>query len=218
MASRGVKAQPRGKPSGKPFNANFVDVAAEAGLTAPVIYGGVDRKNYILETIGCGCAFFDFDNDGWLDIFVLSGTRVGEVPKEATNRLYKNNRDGTFTDVTDRSGLRKTGWASSVCVGDFNNDGFEDLFITYWGQNVLYRNNGDGTFTDITKQAGLLSARTRWGAGSSWVDYDRDGHLDLFVSNYPEFDFARAQKPGENVNCTYKRCACELRPARTTAG
>ena len=204
IASRGVKAQPRGKPSGIPFNAKFTDVAKAAGLRAPVIYGGIERKDYILETIGCGCAFLDYDNDGWLDALVLCGTRVGAAPERATNRLYKNNRDGTFTDVTEKAGLHRTGWACGICVGDFNNDGFEDLFITYWGQNVLYRNNGDGTFTDITKQAGLIGPRVRWGSGCTWVDYDRDGHLDLFVSNYLEFDFAHAQKPGENINCTYK--------------
>ena len=150
VASRGVKPTRRGKPSGLPFPVELIDIAAQAGLTAPVIYGGVDRKDYILETIGCGAAFFDYDNDGWLDIFLLSGTRVDGNPKGATNRLYKNNRDGTFTDITKEAGLERTGWASAVCVGDFDNDGYEDLFVTYWGRNVLYRNNGDGTFTDVT--------------------------------------------------------------------
>ncbi len=204
VATRGVKAPPRGKPSGIPFNATFVDVAQSAGLTKPVIYGGIDRKNYILETIGCGCAFFDYDNDGWLDALILSGTRVTDAPEGATNRLYKNNRNGTFTDVTNEAGLVRTGWASGVCIGDYNNDGFEDVFITYWGQNVLYRNNGDGTFTDVTQSSGLKEAGQRWGAGCTWFDYNRDGYLDLFVSNYLEFDFAHSQKPGENINCTYK--------------
>ncbi|MDW8355051.1 MAG: CRTAC1 family protein [Bryobacterales bacterium] len=204
VATRGVKPLPRGKPSGLPFHARFTDVAPQAGLTAPVIYGGVDRKDYILETIGCGAAFFDYDNDGWLDIFLLGGTRLEGNPEGATNRLYKNNRDGTFTDVTEKAGLARTGWASSVAVGDYNNDGFEDLFVTYWGQNVLYRNNGDGTFTDVTKEAGLLESRRRWGAGCTFVDYNRDGYLDLFVSNYLEFDFAKVPKPGGNINCTWK--------------
>ncbi len=204
VATRGVKPLPRGKPSGLPFHARFTDVARQAGLTAPVIYGGVDRKDYILETIGCGAAFFDYDNDGWLDIFLLGGTRLDASPEGATNRLYKNNRDGTFTDVTERAGLTRTGWASAVAVGDYNNDGFEDLFVTYWGQNVLYRNNGDGTFTDVTQEAGLLDARRRWGAGCTFVDYNRDGYLDLFVSNYLEFDFAKVPKPGQNINCTWK--------------
>jgi hypothetical protein len=204
VATRSVKPQPRGKPSGLPFHARFVDVAAQAGLTAPVIYGGVDRKSYILETVGCGCAFFDYDNDGWLDILLLCGTRLEGAPQGATNRLYKNNRDGTFTDVTAKAGLLRTGWAQAVTIADYNNDGFEDIFITYWGQNVLYRNNGDGTFTDVTNEAGLLDGRVRWGSGCTFFDYNRDGYVDLFVANYLDFDFARVPKPGENANCTWK--------------
>ncbi len=204
ISSRAVKPMPRGKPSGLPFNARFTDVASEAGLVAPVVYGGVDRKSYILETVGCGCAFLDYDNDGWLDIFLLSGTRLEGAPEGATNRLYKNNRDGTFTDVTAKAGLIRAGWAGAVAVADYNNDGFEDLFLTYWGQNVLYRNNGDGTFTDVTEKAGLIDKRTRWGAGCTFVDYNRDGHLDLFVSNYLEFDFKKIPKPGESSNCVWK--------------
>src|SRR5690348_7516400 len=196
-------AQPRGKPSGLPFNAKFTDIGAQAGLLAPTIYGPLDHKEYIVETLGCGCAFFDYDNDGWIDIFLLSGSRFGETAETSTNRLYKNNRDGTFTDVTEKSGLHKTGWACGVCVGDYNNDGFEDLFVTYWGSNVLYRNNGDGTFTDVTKAAGLVDPRPRWGSGCTFIDYNRDGNLDLFVSNYMEFDLDKAPKPGQTANCEY---------------
>src|ERR1700722_2124944 len=144
VATRGAKPTPRGKPSGIPFLARFTDVAQAAGLHAPTIYGGIDRKDYIVETMGCGCAFLDYDNDGWMDIFVLCGTRFSEASTDATNRLYKKNRDGTFSDVTSKAGLLRTGWPSGVCVGDYDNDGFEDLFITYWGANVLYHNNGDG--------------------------------------------------------------------------
>jgi hypothetical protein len=208
MASRGVKPLPRGKPSGIPFDARFVDVAKEAGLQAPIIYGGVDRKKYIIETTGCGAAFLDYDNDGWLDIFLLGGTRIealsGDSPPEGTNRLYKNNRDGTFTDVTDSAGLRRSGWASAVAVGDYNNDGYEDLFITYWGQNALYRNNGDGTFTDVTRAAGLLQSGTHYGSGCTFIDYDRDGYLDLFVANYLEFEFHSVPSPGEKATCKWK--------------
>src|SRR5437868_6150438 len=124
-----AKPLPRSAPSGRPFHARFVDVAKDAGLRAPVIYGGVGQKKYIVETTGCGCAFLDYDNDGWMDIFILSGTRLEGAPEGATNRLYKNNRDGTFTDVTEKAGLHSVGWACGVCVGDYNNDGFEDIFI-----------------------------------------------------------------------------------------
>jgi len=204
VSSRAVKAQPRGKASGLPFNACFTDVGAQAGLNAPLIYGPVDHKTYIVETVGCGCAFFDYDNDGWLDILLLSGTRFEGAPEGATNRLYKNNRDGTFTDVTQKSGLGKTGWASAVTVGDFNNDGFEDLFITYWGQNVLYRNNGDGTFTDVTEHSGLKTAQTLWSSGCTFVDYDLDGRLDLFVAHYLHFDMNKIPKPGDSTFCNWK--------------
>src|SRR5215472_11117850 len=189
VSTRNVAPLPRGKPSGLPFGARFTDIAAAAGLREPVVYGGLDRKSFIVETVGCGAAFFDYDNDGWLDIFLLGGTTL-DGSRKGTNRLYKNNRDGTFTDVTAKSGLGRTGWASAVAVGDYNNDGFEDLFITYWGQNALYRNNGDGTFTDVTEKAGLLHPRTQWGSGCTFVDYNRDGLLDLCVAAYLEFDFA----------------------------
>jgi len=191
-------------PSGRPFNAQFTDIAKEAGLVLPVVYGEADHKDYILETVGCGCAFFDYDNDGWMDIFLLSGSSMAGAPSGASNRLYRNNRDGTFSDVTEKSGLRFTGWGSGVCVGDYNNDGWEDLFCTFYGQNKLYRNNGDGTFTDVTKQAGLENSKTRWGAGCTFVDYNRDGHLDLFASNYVQFDATHIPKPGQDVYCNWK--------------
>ena len=167
------------------------------------IYGGIDQKDYIVETIGCGCAFFDYDNDGWLDVFLLSGTRLTNVPPGTSNRLFRNNRDGTFTDVTEKAGLLRTGWACGVCVGDYNNDGFDDLFVTYWGKNVLYRNNGDGTFTDDTQAAGLAQSTNRWGTGCTFIDYNRDGNLDLFVANYLEFDIDRAPKPGQKATCIF---------------
>jgi enediyne biosynthesis protein E4 len=218
VANHKVEPVARPAPSGRPFYAHFVDVAAQSGLKEPVIYGGVESKKYILEATGCGCAFIDYDNDGWIDIFLLSGTRLTGDPPGATNRLYKNNRDGTFTDVTDKAGLRAVGWASGVCIGDYNNDGFEDIFCTYFGQNRLYRNNGDGTFTDVTKASGLWNEQPRWGAGCSFLDYDRDGNLDLFVSNYVEFSLEHAPVPGENVNCNWKGVAVECGPRGLPTG
>jgi enediyne biosynthesis protein E4 len=204
MSTRGVKATSRPKASGLPFNAWFTNVAAKAGLTAPVIYGGVDANAYILEAIGCGAAFLDYDNDGWLDIFLLSGTRWEGAPPNTTNRLYHNNRDGTFSDVTEKAGLTRTGWACGVTVADYNNDGFEDIFVTYWGRNVLYRNNGNGTFTDVTREAGLWEEKVRWSTGCTFVDYDRDGHLDLFVSRYLQFDPKNVFPAGQSPDCNFK--------------
>jgi hypothetical protein len=187
-----------------PFS-RFVDVAHEAGLTATIIYGEPDSFTYIVESMATGCAFFDYDNDGWMDIFILGGRTLAGTPPGSGNRLYHNNRDGTFTDVTAKSGLADPGWAQGVCVGDYNNDGWEDLFLTYYGQNRLYRNNGDGTFTNVTAEAGLLHPKTRYSTGCTFVDYNRDGHLDLFVSNYLEIDLATAPKPSLAVpNCNYE--------------
>ena len=194
---------PRGKRSGLPYNAHFVEVAQRAGLHHSVLYGSPSPKNYILESIGCGCAFLDYDNDGWIDLLVLGGNNLAGPDAGVTNRLYHNNRDGTFRDVTVEAGLTKTGWACGVCVGDYNNDGFDDLFLTYWGQNVLYRNNGNGTFTDVTREAGLLDSTSRYGTGCTFVDYNRDGHLDLFVSNYVGFDYSKTPRPGEKSYCYF---------------
>ena len=204
MATRGVSSQPRGKPSGLPFHARFTDVAAGAGLREPVICGPVGHTDYILESMGCGIAFLDYDNDGWLDIFVLSGTRREGPVAGATNRLYRNNRDGTFTDVTREAGLTRQDWAFGVTIADYDNDGFDDIFITQWGQNILYHNNGDGTFTDVTRAAGLLHEGNRWGTGCTWVDYNRDGLLDLFVTNYLVFDFESVPATGKNPDCNFR--------------
>jgi hypothetical protein len=191
----------------------LVDVAEQAGLRHASVYGGVDRKRFIIETNGSGVALLDYDGDGWLDALVLSGTRLAEGARrdvawprgqEPTNRLYRNRRDGSFEDVTDAAGLRRTGWASAVCAGDYDNDGLLDLFVTYFGRNVLYRNRGQGRFEDATARAGLATTGTRWGSGCSFLDYDRDGRLDLFVANYLAFDLATATEPGKGANCLWK--------------
>jgi enediyne biosynthesis protein E4 len=199
-------------PALPPFS-RFTDVAAQSGLTQPVVYGPTREVPYIIESMGGGCAFFDFDNDGWMDIFILGGRLLESVPSGSGNRLYRNNRDGTFSDVTAKSGLGDPGWANGVCVGDYNNDGFEDLFLTYYGHNRLYRNNGDGTFTDVTARAGLLHSGDRFGTGCTFLDYNRDGHLDLFVANYVEFDLATAPKPSVHVaTCSYQGVAVYCGP------
>jgi len=168
-------------------------------------YGEGIRATYLTEIMGGGCACFDFDNDGWMDIFILGGRLLESIPPGASNRLYRNNRDGTFTDVTEAAGLLDAGWAVGVCVGDYNNDGFEDLFLTYFGENRLYRNNGNGTFTDMTAQAGVGSKTTRFGSGCTFVDYNRDGWLDLFVSNYADVTIATLPTPSlERPNCNFE--------------
>ncbi|HEY0795189.1 MAG TPA: CRTAC1 family protein [Acidisarcina sp.] len=199
---------PPGLPStvaGTPLGVSFVDVALQSGLNAKTTYGGEHKNRYLLETTGCGVAFYDYDHDNWLDIFLVNGTRLEGFPaaKAPTNHLFKNNRDGTFTDVTVKAGLIHGGWGQGCCVGDYNNDGWDDLFVSYYGQNVLYRNNGNGTFTDVTKKAGMVQSKIRWNSGCAFLDYDRDGHLDLFVANYIDFDIKTAPLP-EAANCVYK--------------
>ena len=169
---------------------NYVDFASQAGLTTRTVLTGHESKDFLLSTTGGGIALFDYDNDGWLDIFIVNSWGLSRFPKgeEPTNHLYRNNRDGTFTDVTAKANLVRSGWSQGVCVGDYNNDGLSDLFVTYYGKNVLYRNNGDGTFTDVTRESGLLQVEDHWNSGAAFLDYDRDGYLDLFVSNYVAYE------------------------------
>lgn len=184
-----------------------MDIAKEAGLNVPNVWGGVTHKEYIVEAKGSGVAFFDYDQDGWLDIYLTNGNRLdtswptGGAP---SSHLYKNNRDGTFTDVTERSGLARTGWQTGVCVGDYDNDGWDDLFCSFWGHNILFHNNGDGTFSDVTRKVGLYQEEVRWGAGCTFLDYDRDGFLDLFVCNYIRFDIAAVPARSADNSCQWK--------------
>ena len=189
-----------------PSGVTFVDVAQQAGLAgARNVFGHPREKRYLLEEMGGGAAFFDYDGDGWLDIFLVNGTSFDEASsgKQPTSYLFHNNRDGTFTDVTRDAGLTHSGWGQGCCVGDYDNDGYEDLFVSYWGKNVLYHNNGDGTFTDVSEEAGVAGDGRRWGAGCCFLDYDRDGRLDLFVANYVRFDPAHSPLPGESPLCVY---------------
>jgi hypothetical protein len=211
-AERSYDAKPMPPPpgphspiEGTPLGLQFVDVAKQSGLNAKTIYGGEGKNKYLLETTGCGVAFYDYDQDGWVDIFLVNGWRLEGFAKgqEPTCHLFRNNRDGTFTDVTAKAGLARSGWGQGCCVGDYDNDGHDDLFVSYYGQNALFHNNGDGTFTDVTAKAGLLQSKQRWNSGCAFLDYDRDGHLDLFVANYIDFDLKTAPTP-ESGPCTYK--------------
>jgi hypothetical protein len=184
----------------------FKDEAAKAGLVAKNVFGGVDTKKYIIETTGTGVAVFDYDNDGWPDIFIVNGTKLDSTPGSGapTSHLYHNNHDGTFTDVTVKAGVMHSGWGQGVCVGDYDNDGFEDFYVTYYGKNVLYHNNGNGTFTDVSEKAGVAGTGAAWGSGCAFLDYDRDGKVDLFVATYVDFDVKTAPKPGERADCLWK--------------
>ena len=186
----------------------FADVTAHAGLQTHIVYGGTSGNTYILETTGTGVAFLDYDNDGWQDIFLVNGTTLDGFPRgqEPSNHLFRNKHDGTFEDVTVRAGLAQSGWGQGVAVADYDNDGFDDLFVTSWGQNRLYRNKGDGTFEDVTARAGLTSGR-RWSTSAAFADYDNDGFVDLYVAEYIDFDPQTAPLPGAKVpgvNCSYR--------------
>jgi hypothetical protein len=199
----------------------FTDIALKAGLgSARNVSGDRTNKQYILEEMGCGVALIDFDNDGWLDLFFVNGSSFDAAARgrAPSSYLFRNNRDGTFTDVSAKSGLARSGWGQACCIGDYDNDGFEDLFVSYWGYNVLYRNNGDGTFTDISEKAGVRGADPRWGAACCFLDFDRDGHLDLFVSNYLNFDPAKAPHPGEGAYCRYNEIGVPCGPQGFAGG
>jgi hypothetical protein len=207
LAALFCRVVPAQAPTKPPQNAiaYFTDVAQQSGLTAPIVFGGKDTKKYIIETTGTGAAIFDYDNDGWPDIFLVNGTTLEGFPasEAPTNHLYRNNHDGTFTDVTVKAGLTATGWGQGVCVGDYDNDGWEDLYVTYYGKNRLYHNQ-NGVFTEVAEKAGVAGTGKAWGSGCAWVDYDRDGHLDLMIANYVDFDLATAPAPGDRPSCMWK--------------
>jgi enediyne biosynthesis protein E4 len=205
LSQKAASAKPELPIETGSLGVSFLNVARESGLNVKTIFGGEHKNKYLLETTGCGVAFYDYDNDGWLDIFLVNGSRLEGFPpgSEPTSHLFRNNRDGTFTDVTVKAGVAHSGWGQGVCIGDYDNDGWDDLFITYFGKNVLYHNNGDGTFTDVSQKAGVAGTRPRWNTGCAFVDYDRDGRLDLFVANYIDLDLSTAPLP-ESGPCLYK--------------
>ena len=179
----------------------FVDVAAKVGITLMNICGG-PSKDYIVEANGNGAAFFDYDNDGDMDVLIVNGSTLENYKKggDPMVALYKNN-GGSFVDVTRQAGLVKPGWGMGVCVGDYNNDGYQDIYITAYGPSVLFRNNGDGTFSDVTATAGI--ANSKWSTNCAFGDYDRDGNLDLYVANYAAFDEKSVARRGKNPKCRY---------------
>ena len=185
----------------------FVDVAQKAGLAMQNVNGGVTTKKYIIETTGSGVAILDYDHDGWPDIFLVNGDEVEPGADRAgrpMSHLYRNNHDGTFTDVTLAAGLTASGWGQGACVGDYDNDGYDDLYVTYYGKNRLYHNRQNGTFEEVAGQVGVDGHGQDWSTGCAFVDYDRDGKLDLMVATYVRFDLATAPKPGEGVMCMWK--------------
>ncbi len=206
IATGNVSAAPRARFSGQPWAANFTDVAARAGLDMRFVQGRPGRKPYIVEANGTGVAFTDFDNDGLLDVFLVNATRFEAFPKgqEPISRLFRNTGNGEFADVTAKAGAGRTGWGNGVCGGDIDNDGFEDLYVTYWGPNSLFRNKGGAFFEDIAVKAGVAGPVDEWSTGCTFADYDRDGFLDLFVASYLEFDLKKTPRPGEHPYCMFR--------------
>jgi enediyne biosynthesis protein E4 len=206
-------------PADTTLGFSFTNTGREAGLTAITVYGGKETNKYLLETTGCGVAVLDFDGDGWLDIFIVNGSVLEGFPRgdRPISHLYRNRHDGTYEDVTAKAGLTQSGWGQAACSADYDNDGRDDLFVTYWGQNRLFHNRGDGTFEDVTERAGLKNAKPRWGAGCAFLDYDRDGRLDLFTANYIDFDLASAPVP-ESGLCRYKGIPVACGPPGLTGG
>ncbi|HEV7905229.1 MAG TPA: CRTAC1 family protein [Pyrinomonadaceae bacterium] len=202
--------QPVTQPAAPSATVRFTDVTEESGVRFTHV--STPEKRYIVESMSGGVALLDFDNDGNLDIYFVNSLTVDLVKSKGKTRsvLYRNRGDGTFADVTDRAGVGDIGWGMGAAVGDYNNDGFQDLYVTCVGANHLFKNNGDGTFTDTTQKAGV--ADPRWSAGASFIDYDADGWLDLFVANYVSFDFNNLPEFGRDKTCQFKGVAVQCGP------
>jgi hypothetical protein len=217
-ASASPQAAGQGQPPGAEVFDKFVDVAPLAGIHFTLTSGGREKRYIIEAKGGGGVAWIDYNDDGYPDLFLVNGCTLDLWKKKSCplSRLYRNNRDGTFTDVTARSGLNHRGWGMGVCVGDYDNDGFDDLYVTYYGGNVLYHNNGNGTFTDVTRKAGVGAGG--WGMGCAFGDYDNDGNLDLYVANYVDVDILHLGQPGSAPNCTYRGIATFCGPRGLPGG
>jgi hypothetical protein len=196
-----------------PTPAWFVDVAAKAGITVSNVNGSESHKQYIVESTGSGVAIIDYDRDGWSDIFLVNGSEVGSSGKAtASNHLFHNNHDGTFTDVTVKAGMVSSGWGQGACVGDYDNDGFDDIYVTGYGKGRLFHNLGNGSFKEVAEAAGVAGTGKEWGTGCAFVDYDRDGRLDLIVATYVHLDLAKTPKPGDEAGCMWKGTAVMCGP------
>ena len=199
--------QPYPQTSAHEGPAWFVNEAAAAGITVTNVNGGVQKKQYIIEATGSGVAIIDYDHDGWPDIFLVNGQALQPTEKTktpVTSHLLRNQHDGTFRDVTVEAGLVSPGWGQGACVGDYDNDGFDDLFVTGYGHNRLFHNDGKGHFTEVSVAAGIAGNGKEWGTGCAFVDYDRDGKLDIAVANYVHFDLGSTAKPGDEAGCMWK--------------
>lgn len=204
VATRNATPEARPSASGLPWPVQFTDVATEAGLRMSFVSGGDKTKKYIIEANGSGVALLDFDNDGWLDVFLVNGSRLEGAPVTATNRLFRNDGKGHFADVSAAAGITQKGWGNGVCAGDYDNDGFTDLYVAYWGPNLLLRNTGKGRFENVASTAGVAGPEKEWSSGCTFLDFDRDGLLDLFVTSYQQFDLANTPLPGKSTTCEWK--------------
>lgn len=200
-----VQKNPANRPSVK-TDISLEDIAEQAGLNFKHESGDPIHKRFLLESTGSGVAIFDYDGDGRQDIFLVNATVWTSVATKSApmSRLFRNLGNLKFEDVTAKVGLTHTGWGQGACVGDYDNNGHEDLLVTYYGHNILYHNNGNGTFTDVTASSGLPTHGTRWGTGCSFFDYDRDGKLDIAIANYVDFDPKTSPLPGKNAICQFK--------------